>query len=132
MPLPKPPATRAALLSAADYESQSAPKPNRRTQKTQAQADPTPKLLDLRDDHAETGVARLNPAARAPVDRTPGIPVGPAPVISVATGSGRQIHAKHGARKRARADGPSRLFVLDTNVLLHDPTSLFRFEEHDV
>ena len=25
-----------------------------------------------------------------------------------------------------------RLFVLDTNVLLHDPTSLFRFEEHDV
>ena len=26
----------------------------------------------------------------------------------------------------------SRLFVLDTNVLMHDPTSLFRFEEHDV
>ncbi|WP_215776587.1 PhoH family protein [Paludibacterium sp. B53371] len=26
----------------------------------------------------------------------------------------------------------SKLFVLDTNVLLHDPTCLFRFEEHDV
>lgn len=26
----------------------------------------------------------------------------------------------------------SRLFVLDTNVLMHDPTALFRFEEHDV
>lgn len=25
-----------------------------------------------------------------------------------------------------------RLFVLDTNVLMHDPTSLFHFEEHDV
>ncbi|MXR37818.1 PhoH family protein [Craterilacuibacter sinensis] len=25
-----------------------------------------------------------------------------------------------------------KLFVLDTNVLLHDPTSLFRFQEHDV
>ena len=25
-----------------------------------------------------------------------------------------------------------RLFVLDTNVLLHDPMSIFRFEEHDV
>jgi PhoH-like ATPase len=25
-----------------------------------------------------------------------------------------------------------RLYVLDTNVLMHDPTSLFRFEEHDV
>ncbi|MCW8878624.1 MAG: PhoH family protein [Kangiellaceae bacterium] len=26
----------------------------------------------------------------------------------------------------------SRLFVLDTNVLLHDPTSIFRFAEHNV
>jgi PhoH-like ATPase len=25
-----------------------------------------------------------------------------------------------------------KLFVLDTNVLMHDPTSLFRFDEHDV
>lgn len=25
-----------------------------------------------------------------------------------------------------------KLFVLDTNVLLHDPSSLFRFEEHDI
>ncbi|MDR2366242.1 MAG: PhoH family protein [Zoogloeaceae bacterium] len=31
------------------------------------------------------------------------------------------------ARKTA-----SKIFVLDTNVLMHDPTSLFRFEEHDV
>jgi len=26
----------------------------------------------------------------------------------------------------------TKLFVLDTNVLMHDPTSLFQFEEHDV
>lgn len=26
----------------------------------------------------------------------------------------------------------SRLFVLDTNVLMHDPTALYRFEEHDI
>src|SRR5205085_2650412 len=25
-----------------------------------------------------------------------------------------------------------KLFVLDTNVLMHDPTSLFRFDEHDL
>ena len=25
-----------------------------------------------------------------------------------------------------------KVFVLDTNVLLHDPSSLFRFEEHDI
>jgi PhoH-like ATPase len=26
----------------------------------------------------------------------------------------------------------TKLFVLDTNVLMHDPSSLFRFEEHDI
>ena len=26
----------------------------------------------------------------------------------------------------------NRLFVLDTNVLMHDPTALFRFQEHDI
>jgi PhoH-like ATPase len=31
-----------------------------------------------------------------------------------------------------RLSGPAKLFVLDTNVLLHDPSCLFRFEEHDV
>ena len=38
-------------------------------------------------------------------------------------------------RNKARAkrpSGPTRLFVLDTNVLLHDPSCLFRFEEHDI
>jgi PhoH-like ATPase len=31
-----------------------------------------------------------------------------------------------------KATRTRKLFVLDTNVLMHDPTSLFRFEEHDV
>jgi hypothetical protein len=45
--------------------------------------------------------------------------------------------------RRSRARGPGggtsivkaatrRLFVLDTNVLMHDPTAIFRFEEHDI
>jgi PhoH-like ATPase len=38
------------------------------------------------------------------------------------------------ATTKAKTSGNSlrKLFVLDTNVLLHDPSSLFRFEEHDV
>jgi PhoH-like ATPase len=32
----------------------------------------------------------------------------------------------------ARERGKRRIFVLDTNVLMHDPTAIFRFEEHDV
>jgi PhoH-like ATPase len=31
-----------------------------------------------------------------------------------------------------RLHSTTKLFVLDTNVLMHDPTSLFRFEEHDI
>ena len=35
-------------------------------------------------------------------------------------------------RRSPRKPRVRKLFVLDTNVLMHDPTSLFRFEEHDV
>jgi PhoH-like ATPase len=34
--------------------------------------------------------------------------------------------------RSARKPKVKKLFVVDTNVLMHDPTSLFRFEEHDV
>jgi predicted ribonuclease YlaK len=27
---------------------------------------------------------------------------------------------------------PKKIFVLDTNVLIHDPTALLRFNEHDI
>jgi len=41
--------------------------------------------------------------------------------------------AKTSARvRKIPDDGIIRLFVLDTNVLMHDPSALFRFEEHDV
>jgi PhoH-like ATPase len=36
------------------------------------------------------------------------------------------------APQRPAASGPAKLFVLDTNVLMHDPMSLFRFAEHDI
>ncbi|MHB1542139.1 MAG: PhoH family protein [Steroidobacteraceae bacterium] len=34
--------------------------------------------------------------------------------------------------KKPKARGERRVFVLDTNVLMHDPACIFRFEEHDV
>ena len=37
-----------------------------------------------------------------------------------------------GAAKFSKSKPERRIFVLDTNVLMHDPTSIFRFEEHDV
>jgi PhoH-like ATPase len=46
------------------------------------------------------------------------------------TGAARPSAA---AAVKARKKKPERrIFVLDTNVLMHDPTAIFRFEEHDI
>ena len=42
------------------------------------------------------------------------------------------VQGKPKKTKKLSAVGPAKLFVLDTNVLMHDPMCLFRFEEHDV
>ena len=34
--------------------------------------------------------------------------------------------------KEIKATAQRRIFVLDTNVLMHDPTAIFRFDEHDI
>lgn len=38
----------------------------------------------------------------------------------------------HTQSKSTASNKKKKIFVLDTNVLLHDPSSLFRFEEHDI
>jgi PhoH-like ATPase len=117
MPLPKPPAKKASLLTATDFESQAAPKPGKRSQKTSLVAEPaSPAELNLYDNAAEL----MAPPVQAPE---------PPPV-----------HAHHHVKRpgpeprlrKPRGEGPPKLFVLDTNVLMHDPMSLFRFEEHDI
>ena len=110
MPLPKPPSKKAALLAPADYEAQAAPKPEKRTLKAPAEAQQA--QLDLHDGAAAVAARPAAKATPAPA---------PAPVAA--------------PKPRARAPkhtGPAKLFVLDTNVLMHDPMSLFRFDEHDV
>lgn len=111
MPLPKPPTKKAALLSAADFEAQAAPKPQKRSIKATAEA--APAALALHDGGAAVA-ARPAPRVAPPV---PAAAPAPAPTRRART---------------PRGTGPAKLFVLDTNVLMHDPMSLFRFEEHDV
>ncbi len=36
------------------------------------------------------------------------------------------------AKRSKSGKSATKIFILDTNVLMHDPTSLYRFEEHDV
>jgi PhoH-like ATPase len=43
-----------------------------------------------------------------------------------------EVTIKSSTSRKADRSGATKVFVLDTNVLMHDPTSLFRFEEHDV
>ena len=44
------------------------------------------------------------------------------------------MNAKPAAKpsKASKTNKPVKIFVLDTNVLMHDPLSIFRFEEHDL
>ena len=44
----------------------------------------------------------------------------------------KKAPAAAAAPQSAKNSSQPKLFVLDTNVLMHDPTSLFRFEEHDL
>ncbi|HWK69704.1 MAG TPA: PhoH family protein [Burkholderiaceae bacterium] len=64
-------------------------------------------------------------AAPAATDQAALIP--PAPEVPALT-----VVASRPARKTRLAVAKRKLFVLDTNVLLHDSNSLFKFEEHDI
>lgn len=101
---------------------------------------------------ARQRAALLSPAPTAPV--TPAAPAGkpavPATTARAAAEPTPAPAAKRSTRKPAASTAPSAvtdspartskkqrvgqstLFVLDTNVLLHDPSSLFRFQEHDI
>ena len=118
MPLPKPPAKRATLLSAADFDSQSAPQPGKRPQKTRAATEPaSPAVVELYEAPAAPGAAIARSAPVIPARSPIVVPRRPQPETRA---------------RKPRGNGPATLFVLDTNVLMHDPTSLFRFEEHDI
>lgn len=52
-------------------------------------------------------------------------------IKSVVTGTDKPVK-RASAKLRSKSHAPAKLFVLDTNVLMHDPMSIFHFEEHDV
>ena len=141
MPLPKPPAKRADMLTEEDIRN--LPKAVRKTAQatppsslpvaapiTPAPSAALPPVLELVKPARTTTASASEPVAKVPVieARTPETSSRPAPV-----GKGRATTTAAGKGRRKPVDsGPPRLFVLDTNVLLHDPMSLFRFAEHDI
>ena len=153
MPLPPAPTKRAALLSpdAVDAPAHSSQKTTRRSGGRGADhvRNAAPRPLELFDDGRDAGAApeparqietkprpapKTEPAlaeAAPPVVRAERAPA--APVAAPAPAARPERAAQESTRpRRAKSTGPAKLFVLDTNVLLHDPMCLFRFEEHDI
>ena len=144
MPLPPAPSKRAALLSQAAFDApaRSQPKAPKRTATSDLRASVQhPSAEPPRTEHPS---ARHAPASQVapPTQLTQviqlasvvarSVPV-PAPV-QVSSGKSEALRPAGAARKarKDKASGPAKLFVLDTNVLMHDPMCLFRFEEHDI
>ncbi|MEC5217397.1 PhoH-like ATPase [Actimicrobium sp. GrIS 1.19] len=117
MPLPKIPTKPAALLSPIDY-----PKADK---SKIVKSYVTPVVAAVASTPAILEAAAL-PVARAPVTDTP------ARIREVKAAKPAVVKPKSAVSRLADKGGQTKLFVLDTNVLMHDPSSLFRFEEHDV
>ena len=135
MPLPPAPAKRAAILPVSAYPLASMSDDEIGIPKEPASAEPSA-ATPARKTASRTG---KRSQATAPSARSPSVPsllVAPIapqqtptpPVAAVKPSTANKV--RHGTPRKNT--GPKRLFVLDTNVLLHDPTSLFRFEEHDI
>jgi PhoH-like ATPase len=132
MPLPPAPTKRAALLPPEAYDAPARPshKAARKLEAVQAPSPLAEKPQALDFDPPLGGGEPHPEAFRESVESYLEHVAAPAP------GKKRRAAAEPEAAPRptrkAKAAGPAKLFVLDTNVLMHDPMSLFRFEEHDI
>ena len=127
MPLPPAPAKKAARLNARDIteaRKASAPKPD------PVVAEPAD-LTSLQRPASEP-MAAHGKKRRATVAGKPAQVAVETVVSAPAPATETRVQAPAKPAKPKSTKGPKRLFVLDTNVLMHDPISLFRFEEHDI
>ena len=113
MPLPKAPVAKGSVLTdiPAELPTQApAPTAARAPRKTKAAAKPAVVAKTLRTKTTVEPIA-------APVETKEVL---------------KETTLAHRRNKNLKHDGKNKLYVLDTNVLLHDPTSIFRFQEHDI
>jgi PhoH-like ATPase len=110
MPLPPAPTQRASLISnqsIADHQK-AIPSPvlSSNTGTVSKKSTPKPDLVLLKSGYQDSEMAL--------------------PAKAVTPAAQKKIKATK------KSNGPTKLFVLDTNVLMHDPMCLFQFEEHDI
>ncbi len=146
MPLPPAPTKRAALLPLEAYDAP-ARTPHRASRKASAASvdSPIAPLPQIEEVERTVSFAGHDTEATLLADTEELAVAEP-----VHTAQVQKREAMGGSRRRGTAtadapapgrprkaagrsnNGPTKLFVLDTNVLMHDPMSLFRFEEHDI
>lgn len=121
MPLPKMPTKPADMLTPNEMKAEKTPKKNARkdtSAKAKAKAKTTApskqKAPDADKPPRITSMPEMIPTAR--------------PLRKKLAETSLQSPISRAASK----SGETKIFVLDTNVLMHDPTALFRFEEHDI
>ena len=144
MPLPPAPTKRAALLTQAAFDAP-ARNTSRAGKKSSKPSTEHPLARQTKADDLPARPVREVPmppaykrpesmqaaSLRAPASRSDDVE----PLIdSPAAPSGQAERSTRAAAasKKRKPGGPAKLFVLDTNVLMHDPMCLFRFEEHDI
>ncbi|WP_439518634.1 PhoH family protein [Hydrogenophaga sp.] len=149
MPLPPAPSKRAALLAPDAYSLKAAEEsldftaavlePQRPAPAPVAQGS-RPSTPEARTPSRSRGRKAAEPATalreEAPARVAPAAPAVQSPATPTSPDTASKVSPVASNRRRnggkSAGAGPARLFVLDTNVLLHDPMSLFRFEEHDI
>jgi PhoH-like ATPase len=118
MPLPKIPNKTAALLSSTDY-----PKVKDKTLKPILKTDKVAPAKKTAPSSPSPPSSPPSSSGSTPTTMPKKSKISPKP---------DSTHLKSEASRAADQSGVRKLFILDTNVLMHDPSSLFRFEEHDV
>ncbi|AMP05544.1 PhoH family protein [Collimonas pratensis] len=131
MPLPKLPTKPAALLSVQDYpkaEAGKAVKPRI------AIVEPITRNKEIAPQARDKSVAKpaAKPAVTPVESRKTKAPAENGRAAAPAKPAEGHSRPKSSTSRAADKSGVTKLFVLDTNVLMHDPSSLFRFEEHDI
>ncbi len=125
MPLPKMPTKPADMLKPDDIKStKSSKKSSNKTVSAKTTKEVSKKAANVTKQKTVT---------------EQNTPVTPSRSISETIPSARPIRKKLAktslqspVSRAASKSGETKMFVLDTNVLMHDPTALFRFEEHDI
>ena len=138
MPLPPAPSKKAALLSglAPFTDLPDVPAPVAQPAKARTSAQPTRKASKDPSSHKAPSDTSTPTPAQQPSQPTHLR----APTLVASNPNPETSRAKAVVRavsmpvkpKKTKGTGPNKLFVLDTNVLMHDPMCLYRFEEHDV